>query len=295
MAAVSQKTVRSFAAFINKAKTALPAVRFGLPIEEFRAFIDASKPVVIRQIRKTLAEHRPQIKNLCHWLLPPGYDLLAIAGLSGFEDSYTNLLKWMLYPPNRPDLALRCQQAWLKALNLSGTIQIDQAAEPNVQLMTIDGRVDIVLHFEKPEFLLIAEAKIGSAEHETPSRQPQTSAYPPAVRHRLGLSKDYPGAMIFLTPDGFVAQDQLAINSTYDIFISAIGGELSPEELPSELRYGYSLIITHLLTKATAGGKNKAEILRELHKYLEEKEFSLTDEQIFARLGTLGPICRDLN
>jgi len=294
MGSVSFQTIADFAVFIEQAKTILGQSSSRLPIAEFSDFLEASKPLAIQLVRQALKDHHKQLKNLCHWLIPPSLDILAVAGLSGFEDPYINLIKWMLYPPDRPDLAIRCQRAWLKALGPPVAEEISEAIEPWVQLGTDDGRADIVLHFQQQKYLVIIEAKIGSEEHETPKSIAQTIGYPSAVRRRLGLSDDYPGIMVFLTPNGVLAADASAVSTTYDMLVAAIACELSPAELPPHLSWAYSTIITHLLTHAASGSLNKAEALRKLSACLGGQAASLTDEQIIAALGTLGPICRTL-
>jgi hypothetical protein len=294
MRPTSVPTTAEFAVFIEHAKSILGHSRSRFPIGEFSEFLEASKPLVIQLVRQALKDHQGQLKNLCHWLIPSSLDILAVAGLSGFEDPYTNLIKWMLYPPGSPDLAKRCQCAWLKALGLPVAQEITEAIEPRTQLGTEDGRADMVLHFWQQQYLVIVEAKIGSEEHETPKSSAQTKAYPSAVRMRLGLPDDYPGIMVFLTPDGVLAADASAINTTYDTLVTALACELSPAELPPHLNWAYSTIVTHLLTHAASGSLNKAEALRKLSACLGGRAASLTDEQIIAELGTLGPICRTL-
>jgi hypothetical protein len=295
MGSVSFQTTADFAVFIEQAKTILGQSSSRLPIAEFSDFLEASKPLAIQLVRQALKDHHEQLKNLCHWLIPSSLDILAVAGLSGFEDPYTNLIKWMLYPPGMPDLAIRCQRAWLKALDLPVAADITEAIEPQTQLGTDDGRADIVLHFQQQHYLVIIEAKIGSEEHETPKSIAQTIAYPSAVRRRLGLPNDYPGIMVFLTPDGVLAADASAVSTTYETLVTALACELSPAELPPHLSWAYSTIITHLLAHAASGSPNKAEALRELSACLGGRAASLTDEQIIAAIGTLGPICRTLD
>jgi hypothetical protein len=294
MGTVSSQAIAQFIAFVDQAKPILLTPRPRLSIAEFESFLEEAKPLAILQVRQALENQREQLKNVCCWLIPSSSDILAAAGLSGFENPYTNLIKWMLYPSGRPDLAIRCQRAWLKALNLPIAEEIEEAIEPQVQFVIDDGRADIVLHFQQQQCVVIIEAKTGTVEHETPRSKAQTIAYPPAVRRKLGLPADHPCEMIFLTQSGLLAADQSAINTTYDTLVSAIACELSPYELPFDLRWAYSTIITHLLTYAASGSFDKAEALRKLTNYLGGRAPSLTDEQIIAELATLGPICRAL-
>ena len=122
-------------------------------IAEFESFIAQAKPIVVQQIRETLQAHRAQLENLRRWVVPESCDILAVAGLSGREDRYTNLIAWMLWPEGKPELALRCQKAWLKALGLhKDAIQMKEAVKPEPQFETKDGRPDMVMHFQQLRF-----------------------------------------------------------------------------------------------------------------------------------------------
>jgi len=200
----------------------------------------------------------------------------------------------MLYPPERVDLALQCQNAWLKVLNIHLIENIEAAIRPVAQMRTEDGRVDLVIHYKRPKLLIIIESKVLSIEHKAPSGLYQTIAYPIAVRKKLRLSGDYPTETIFLTPDGASARNLSARNATFEDLVMAIATTLSPNEMNSELRSSYSMIISHLLTHVSTFSSDASETLSEIKKHIGMSAQQLTDEQIISILEIIGPICRFL-
>jgi hypothetical protein len=303
---VSAETVSRFKAFIQQAKTLLSSGELHTQanplthhaqqsIAEFESFIAQAKPIVIQQIRETLQAHRAQLENLRRWVVPESCDILAVAGLLGDEDPYTNLIAWMLWPEGKPELALRCQRAWLKALGLhKDAMQIKEAVKPKTQFETKDGRPDMVMHFQQLRLILIVEAKTGTSEHETPNSESQTQAYPAAVRERLGLPKDYRAEIVFLTPDGREAANPNAIATTYKSLVTVIAASLSPDEMSQHLRWGYSAVITHFLTHAVHSQADMIKAIRLVANYIPLGRGGLSNNQIFENLSTLGPLCRTL-
>lgn len=303
---VSAETVSQFNAFIKQANTLLSAPVLNIKrepltdyarqsITEFESFIAQAKPIVLQQIRATLRAHRSELTNLCRWVVPQSCEILAAAGLSGGENSYTNLIAWMLWPDGEPKLALRCQKAWLKSLGLKIAIEMKEATRPMPQFVTKNGRPDMVMHFQQPDFILIVEAKTGTEEHETPNNDWQTQAYPAAVRERLGLPKDHPGAMVFLTRDGREAVNSDAIVSTYERLATVIAASLSPDEISNNLRCAYSTVITHFLTHAAHSETDKVEAMRLLAKNILLRQERLSNNYILNNLSILGPLCRNLD
>ena len=294
------ETLSRFSAFIEKAKTALPLREFRAArsltrepqqlIAHFEAFIRQAKPIVSEQIKNTLHTHRKRLDNICRWVVPHSCDILAVAGLRRDEVSYTNLIAWMLWPEGRPDLALRLQRAWLKALGRGDiSTNLAKAVEPRTEVSTDGGRADMVLNFENPDFILIVEAKMGTEEHSDPDDQWQTERYPASVRRSLQLPVDHPGVMVFLTPDGREAHAKAAIVTTYELLTTVIAETLSPEEIIPALRWAYSAVITHLLAHTTPGGFDGIEAIRQ---YACRCGVDFTNDELLTDLGFLGPLCR---
>ena len=150
------------------------------------------------------------------------------------------------------------------------------------------------MHFRQPNFILIIEAKTGTEEHEAPNGEWQTQAYPAAVRKRLRLPRDHPGALVFLTPDGRQAVNSKAIVSTYELLVTVIAASLSPDEISHNLRWAYSTVITHFLTHAAHNGTDKIKAIRLLENYSLLGPGALSKDQILENLSTLGPLCRNL-
>lgn len=295
MKEVTAETIAQFNAFIKSARNLLPSCKTNTDaIPEFSSFIEKAKPIVVQSIREILQAHRDLLKTITRWLVPESSDILAVAGLSGAEDPYTKLIAWMLWPEGRPDLALCLQKAWIEALGLPEiAMQLKKAVEPQPQFKTQDGRPDMVMHFQQPAFVLIVEAKTGTEEHETPESDSQTQAYADAVLKTLKLPEDYNKKMVFLTRDGMEAADPNAINTTYGVLVTAIAGNLSRDQIDEDLRWAYSIVLTHFLTHAVGDGTVQTSAMR-LLKNFELDPGALSDEQILKNLGILGPLCRAL-
>jgi len=200
-------------------------------IQQFLKLIQTVKPLIVRQMRESLTTCRDQVEQLAEWLTPHSPDLLSIAGLSGLEDPYTELLAWALNPPNDSALALRCQKVWLKSLGVSEAAQMTRPVTFDTQVVTDDGRPDLVLHCNELQFLVVVEAKTFSKEHLAPGGTMQTVAYPVAVRDKLGLAPDFTTYMVFLSLDGSASANEEAILTTYMDFVKTLTSEISVIDL----------------------------------------------------------------
>lgn len=203
--AIQITTITRFREFINQANSVLSTEENPMRphIGKFRFFLAEAEPIVIHQIRNTLQAHRGRLKNLNGVLLENTCDILAAAGISGDENRYTKLMAWMLWPEGKPELALRFQKAWLQALGQHKIARrLKKAVKPETQKPTKNGCLDMVIDFRQPNFVLIVEAKTGTEEHETPSGEMQTKAYPAALRRSLNLRYNHPIKVVFITSDG---------------------------------------------------------------------------------------------
>ena len=295
------KAFSEFLAFIEAAKVissspSPPAVASnrGDALLKFQTFLVQARPVAAAVVRRTLKVHKKYLERISRWIVPQTSDVLSASGLRGHEDPYTKLIAWILAPKGQPELGLRCQRSWLNAIGLNTLAdRLTVSGQATTQLVTDNGRPDLVLHFRKPNFVLIVEAKVSSQEHVIPNKEWQTKGYPLAVRRKLGVPADYPGAMVLLTPDGREAASPDAIVTTYETFVVAIAESLSPDELPPALAGAYSLAITNMLTHAAAGGINKAEALEVFMKL--PKTIHRSDKVILEHLNSLGALCQSLN
>lgn len=288
------QSYQSFAGFIAEAEPLMsvwPSRR--------AAFADLAEPaarVVAGYIRASLQANRLELEELCRWIVTPEADVFSAAGLAGNEVACTRLVSWMLHPPNEPQIALLCQRAWLSKLGRRDIgNKLKAPAVPALELHTEDGRADLVLDFERPDYLLIVEAKLGTEEHETPSGSWQTAAYPAAVRARLGLPPDHPGDLVFLTPNGQEGEDANAIAATYEGLITAVTstlGSLPPSGLSQELRWAYAAISTHLLNQAAPSGMSFSVTLQTVVRPWLNREATLTDARILSNVRMLGRLCR---
>lgn len=288
-------TITRFKEFVNLANSVLPKQddRLQSHFKKFRFFLDKAEPIAIHHIRDVLKANRSRLKNLNGVLLEDTCDILAAAGLSGDEDRYTKLMAWMLWPEGKPELALRIQKAWLKALGLNNIAkQLKKAVKPETQKLTKNGRLDMVFDFRKPNIVLIVEAKTGSEEHEAPSGEMQTIAYPAAFRRSLKLRYNHPIEVVFLTPDGRKAANSKAICTTYEKFVMAVADSI--ENISLGLRWAYSFAITHLLEHAVSEGTGSLSIIRRIVKRGSSISGGLSNKDILKNVGTLGRLCRSL-
>lgn len=301
---IGDETISQFHNFIQKATALLGRVEIveegtttqalEADLRRFERFINESKRTIAEHIRKTLKTHRGRLLTLSRSILPESCEILGVAGFAGNEDPYTNLVAWMLWPESNPDLALRLQKAWLEALELrEWAMKLEEPAKPRPQFVTPDGRPDLVMHFSKPDVILVVEAKTGAEEHETPGGVPQSKAYLPAVRLALKVRSDHPAEMVFLTPDGRHPADETAKATTYEKLTVVIAEILSHENVSPEMRWAYCCVLTHLLTHTTRGGREMVNAIRQYAAKNVDLD-GLTDDGIVADLAFMGPLCRTL-
>lgn len=156
-------------------------------------------------------------------------------------------------PGHAPGSTLQRQRAWLSSLHIREACDLDGPAEPVSRLYTDDGFPDLVLRYR--HFVVVVEAKTGTGEHAAPSGLPQSLAYPPAVRRKLGLEDLIPVYLVFLTttPDAKPANPE-AIVTSYRDFASAMASALDAADLSDEVRPLLKLFLSHLLLQADRGG-----------------------------------------
>lgn len=251
------------------------------PLPEFQCFIEKATPLVVANIKSLLPLIAGRAAIAKRWLVD--HDLLAIAGLSFIEDAYTELMAWALHPATHPESAQRRQLAWLKAVGLEG-IGKPNACTPKTQMITEDGIPDLVLQFEQTTVVL--EAKTGSAEHNTPSGQPQTIAYPKSVRGKLNLSPEHKIEVVFITPDRRPAENPQAKATTFIEFVFALSTVLDREKLAHDTRIAYAMLFTHFLTYATETDASARELINEIWDWSQHPDWA-DDKQVLERMPRL--------
>src|SRR5262245_46503879 len=97
----------------------MPPTEAAIAMSRFDSLLEQARPILVRQIRHTLWKHRTQLERIARWLVPASCDILATARFGGMEDSYTELIGWLLWPDGVPQLALKVQRGWLKSLGCS--------------------------------------------------------------------------------------------------------------------------------------------------------------------------------
>jgi hypothetical protein len=294
---VTNNTLARFRAFVEATKVLPPSVdekthaSEEATLQAFKDLIELATPLLLKDIRQCLVDHRAELDHLACWLIPSGHDLLSVARLAGSEDAYTELIGWMLDPRDHPMEALRCQRALLASLGPGGR-KLVEPVDPQTQFDTGTSRPDLVMHFEKLDFVLVVEAKTGSDEHETPDGVMQCRAYPPHVRSKLGLNADYPVRVVYLTPDGEYAEDSDAIPITYLDLVRTFGLALRPDHLPDYLRWSYATIFTHFLACATPESVDVADAIRRVNARASRSKKTLDNGTILRNIGGFGALTR---
>jgi hypothetical protein len=239
-------------------------------VDAFRSFVRSSIPHVAASLESVLPALRSQVQIAHRWLIT--HDLLAIAGLTYVEDAYTELLAWALSPETHFESALARQRSWIKSLGLAEVLAVRFAATPSTQVVTDDGRPDLVLHYD--DGVIVVEAKTGTVEHEAPSGLSQTVAYEPAIRNRLHLSSSIPVHIVFLTTDGASAANPKAIKSTFLRSMLAIVEAIEPFDLPSDFRAAHQMLFSHFATRAAPWGIDAKTLIERVFRWTDESDWS---------------------
>lgn len=178
---------------------------------------------------------------------PP--DVLAVAGLTFKENAYSELIRWAFCPRANGALAIACQRRWLARLGLAGLSAADDVAQVTSQIRTADGGIpDLIFRF--PTWVLIVEAKTGTAEHITTDGNYQSESYPNFVQRELRLPDSMQVRLVLLTPDRAAAVAANAKTATYLEVAAVLAEAVQQMAPPPPVRAAYQLIIRHLATKA---------------------------------------------
>lgn len=268
MSTRSPLAIDQFRRFIELSRTLIATVHVDSPVSSFQQFLQESTPLLIDPIRTSLEKLGGRLALMQRWLV--AHDLLRIAGFTYAEDPYTELIAWAIHPNTHPDSAMQRQRAWLRSFPFDACLDFIRAAIPETQLFTNDGIPDLILKYES--FVVVVEAKTGSAEHTAPSGALQTVAYPDAVRHRLSLDESIPIYIVFLTPDRRAAANPKAVNTTFAEFSLSLAAELETVSLPEDLRWAYRMLLTHFFTCAVPRGVDVLSLLRKANEWIEHRD-----------------------
>jgi hypothetical protein len=220
----------------------------------------------------------------------PTFDLFEALGIAGKENRYTDMIAWLCRRTGgrgeafARDLLSRLHPAHLRPA-LQGTLQSVER-----EMVTDDGRVDLVLEFEQAAIAL--EVKVWSAEHATPGASPQTISYPEALKRKIALTgrpKPELILMVLLSPEGTPPlSEEAARLSFFDLADSTLA-TLAPTDTDEE-RAVVRLFAAHVLDTASQSvtGRSFRDIHRELNQPREQWPTWLIQEaSILARLTTV--------
>jgi hypothetical protein len=250
LTAVTHVNYDRFAAFVEQARHSmgntetLPAFRAFLaavaPLNRgrFAAFVEEARRLLVVPLRKKWEALQPQLVVLQRWITDCDLLVRVVTG----ENSYTELIAWALSPATNLQTAEVLQRSLLAGLNIDWQPAVP--VEPNTQVWTVDGTLDLLLPFTPHP--VVIEVKTESDEHPAPSGKAQTFAYPDAARKKLGLGLQDPVHMVFLTPDGREAENPRAICQSFARFALLIAKGLEQVEVPDHLRSPFGMVITIL-------------------------------------------------
>jgi hypothetical protein len=271
-----------FMKFIREAAQSSISRAPAAPVAEFDHFVVEASRIVVAEIKSSLSQIAERAALASRWMVR--HDLLDIAGFSFVENSYTELMAWALHPDTHPPSSHRRQQTWLKAMGLDERICGATECIPRTQLVTDDGIPDLVLQFENG--VVIIETKTGSAEHAAPSGNPQTIAYPDAVRRQLNLPSNTQIQIVFITPNRRRAENENAKNTTFVEFVLPLAALLEKEDVPSDTRGAFAMLFTHFLSRAITNQVPVRELVERLAVWSKRPDWS-ADEQVLARRNDL--------
>ncbi len=245
----SSRLVDEFRKFADVSRGLLANLQEETPLASFRDFVDHAEDLLQQAVAKQLPHIRKRLACLQTWLLPEKCDLLQVAGLSYVENSYTELIAWCLDPKTDIAAALACQRSLLAIFGVPDFGDRKVPAQPRTQFVTFVKAIpDLVLQYDN--LLVVVEAKTGTGEHETPTGENQTVAYPKAVRSTLGLPENFATVMVYLTPDRSSPAAAAAVAVSYLEIAIAFAAGLQAVVLNEDVKTLYKLVITHLATCA---------------------------------------------
>lgn len=269
MNASSLQEFRQFIASAEAIMSQRHAASFASPVstqdtKRFLDFVADSERLLINQFHDRLPLIRGSLRILVPWITR--HDLLAIANLSLVEDSYTELLAWMIREETHPATAIVRQQAVIDAMKVD--YRVTAPCIPHTQFRTDDGRPDLVLLF--PDAYFTIEVKTTSIEHLTPSGEFQTDSYPPAVRSKAKLKDEIPDHAGYLTVDRSPAQNEKAHCFAFVDIVLALAHALADADLDPHTRTGFAQVLTHWLGHAMPGGCDAVKLVLQLDAMLDQ-------------------------
>lgn len=163
----------------------------------------------------------------------PTIDLFGILGIAGKENRYMDLLAWLCgHKETRGEALVRQLLSRLHPAHLR-PFEPGALLEVRRELVTDDGRIDLVLELERCAIAL--EAKVWSREHDTPGAQPQTVSYREALARKLKLAgRPKPVLTVLLSPAGTPPLGAEAARLSFFDLAAAVLATLDPSSSTEE-------------------------------------------------------------
>jgi len=235
----------AFLAFVEQARALLAKPDTDGPA--FEVFLSDARRLLLREIENELGQLRNAGALIRRWI--GEHDLIDIAGMRGWEDPITELLRWALSPGTHADSALDRQHAVLSLCGWEDALP-REAVEPVTQRMTRAGAF-IDLDFDFPERAVVVEAKWFSEEHNAAQTgQLQTVHYAEAAKAELRGAGE--PLVVYLTPNGRPpAGIGRPVMHAQVAFALARALDAHAAQLPHATRESYRIVLGHLFRWGT--------------------------------------------
>lgn len=242
----AERDLAAFREFAVAASLLVEAESKQLPFAEFSRFVAVATPIVLGDTRRLLTTLAQKMTVLRDWMTE--HDLIQVAGVTGAENAYTELLTWLIRAATHPPTALKRQRAFVELV----AVKVPEFDEPLddhsilTQVGTNDGIPDLIVLIGGE--CIVVEAKTGTDEHGARgSDRWQTFAYPVAVRKKFDRLKALP-QIAFLTLDRQAAKNPNAKPVSWAQCAIAIAEAVRPVEVGPVLQGLFGTVITHFMT-----------------------------------------------
>jgi len=236
-----QTAVQEYRQLIAKQQQGSAALRaqFETLCTQGRGLVERRLMALSTEMKRWRNRFRPHI---------PAFDLFEALGISGKESRYSDLIAWLCTRRNsRGESFARTLLSRMKPLPQQPS-EWGALLTTTREEVTKDGRVDLVLEFER--LAVAVEVKVWSSEHETPGGQPQTVSYPRALEEKLNRAGRPKRILtVLLSPTGIEPSSQDAARLSFFDLASAMLSTL-PETPDPDEQLLIRLVAAHVLDLA---------------------------------------------
>ncbi len=250
-------------------------------VELLQKFVENARPLVTQSARKYLDWFEPHARRIR--ALPKIPDLVAIAGYTHVENSYTRLIAWALGKNNTSVIPQHLKRCWLRGLGIGFAIDEQYSIEEQVSL-TNGGRPDLVLMGENS--FVVVEVKTTSREHTVAdTREMQTIHYPREIRRDRFNDRNVTGQVVLLSERGDVPKNEDAVATTFARFALSILEAIELAGVAEAEAYPYYVLASHWI-----GGASGDIDIRKVVSDLD----GATNQQLIVMLATINQLAAQI-